>query len=453
MTHPHTKFSRCLSVLFVPIIVIGLMSSLPAAEPAEQVLTVERVRDLALEYNREYLTAMQEVKRADAEIVKARAGALPDISATAGYIRNFYIPTSFVTFGGQTQEFQFGFKNSFNAAISLRQPIWQGGKVFTAWQIAKLYKRYSRAGAQEVKSDVLYNAEVLFYQVILQRSRLSVLEKALEANTYNLEVIEKMYGQGMVSEYEVLRARVEKNNLLPEIIAAESDVELSEKRLKSFLGMDLNSDVELAVNPNDTLLAQLRPLDYYLDTALTGRPAMQQADLLTDITNKAVRVAQGDYYPSLDVVSAYQWTGQSDAFTMAENNSRSLTAGLEISIPIFRGFERGANVQQGKVDYNQAQLSQSRLRDDIRLQVEEAYDRLVQAKKALDIQGANIAEAEEGLKIANVRYESGVGTLLEVLSAQVALTDARNARAAALFSFREARARLERASTIQLGMN
>ena len=77
------------------------------------------------------------------------------------------------------------------------------------------------------------------------------------------------------------------------------------------------------------------------------------------------------------------------------------------------------------------------------LEVEEAYDLIVQARKALEVVGETIAQAEEGLNIANLRYESGIGTQLEVLSAQTALTDARRAEAEALFFFREARARTE----------
>jgi outer membrane protein TolC len=226
---------------------------------------------------------------------------------------------------------------------------------------------------------------------------------------------------------------------------------LTEKRLKSFLGIELDQTIDLVDNPDDTTLTTLPPRQMYIDTALAARPAVQQADLLTNITDRAIRVAKGDFLPSIDAVSSYNWFSQSDAFTLSDNTTKSFTAGIEVSIPIFRGGERFGNVSQRKAEHTQAQLAARQTRDDVRLQVEEAYDQLVQAKKALDVQDINISEAEEGLKIANVRYESGVGTLLEVLSAQVALTDARNAHAAALFSFRKARAQLKRASTIQPG--
>jgi len=88
--------------------------------------------------------------------------------------------------------------------------------------------------------------------------------------------------------------------------------------------------------------------------------------------------------------------------------------------------------------------------DDIELEVEEAYDHLLRAKEALDIQGNTIAQAEKGMDIANLRYESGIGTQLEVLSAETALRDARRILAEALFAFRQAKAGLKKATTIDL---
>jgi len=437
------------------LVALGLLAvGLPAASAHAQAtpLTVDQVRELALNHNRKYLSALDSVKLADAEIVKARAGALPTLSASAGYDRNFTIPSTFVTIDTMTQEFKFGFKNNFSAGLSLRQSIYQGGKVFTALAIAKLYRKYAAAGLDQARAEVIYNAEVLFYRTILARSQLDVLQKALEANTYNLDIVEKKYSQGTVSEYEVLRARVEKNNLLPQILQAESDVRLAEKRLKSFVGIDLEKEITTVDNETDTTLSNLPPLPQVVDTALAERPEMQKADYLEQITDKAIKVARAEFWPSLEAVGSYGWQAQSDAFTLDENNTSSLTAGLRLSIPIFSGGKRFGDVTQRKAQHNQVKLAAAQSRDDVRLQVEAAYDQLVQAKKALDIQGTNIDEAQEGLRIANLRYESGVGTLLEVLSAQVALTQARNALASAKFNFREARAKLKKASTLDVGM-
>ena len=415
---------------------------------AKMTLTVVEVRQRALQFNRTYLASKEEVARAQSDIIKARAGALPSLSAGASYSRNFILPSFFVQMDEETVEFRTGFKNNFGAFLSLRQPLWQGGKVFTALSIAKLYKEYSERQADATEAAVVQNAEVLFYSSILEKSRLAVLEKALEATDHNLEMIEKLYSQGLVSEFEVLRARVETSNLQPAILNAESEVRLSEKRLKSFLGIELSEPLVLIEETNDTSLIGLLPLAVLVDTALAKRPEMEQADLLTEISHKAIRIAKGGYYPSLDAVSNYTRQSVSNDFTLKGPSTESWTAGIQLSIPIFTGGYTRGEVKQRQSEHNQAKLAAQQLRDDIKLEVEQAYDQLLQAKKALDIQKATIAQAEEGLRIADLRYETGVGTLLEVLSAQAALTQARNTKAEAIFFFRQAGSRLKKATTI-----
>lgn len=454
MTHNHKRIWSLSTMLKKNIwLTAAFVSVLAVIGPVQAVttLTVEDVRRMAVEFNRTYLSAHEDVQTAEASITKAWAGALPDISVDGYYDRNLKLPSFFIVpDSGAPMEFKSGFKNSFGAALSVRQSLWEGGKVLKALQIAKLYKKYSLAVEAQVKSEVILNAENLFFGAILSQSNLEVLKKAYEANSYNLEIVEKYYSQGLVSEFEVLRARVEKSNLMPQLLQAESNLKLSSKRLKSYLGIDLNEEIYLAQADDDTSLAALPSLTELTDAALAGRAEMHQTDYLIEMARKAVGVAKGGYYPTLEAVSTYSWSAGSDRLTLDENTSKSWSAGLNLHIPIFNGGRTRGEVKEYHAEYNRAMLMASEARDNIKLEVEASYDQLVQAKKSLDIQGATIAQAEEGLNIANLRYESGVGTLLEVLSAQSALTQARNALAQAAFGFRQARAQLKKATTVDI---
>jgi len=413
-------------------------------------LTIDEVRSRALQFNRQYLSAQQDINLSQAEIVKARSGALPSLHLNGYYNRNFKIPSFFVQAGDETIEFKTGFKNSFGATVSLEQPIWQGGRVINAYLIARMYKRYSEAAANQVKANVIYNAESLFYVTVLRRAQLAVLRQAYEANKANYDVVQKLYSRGMVSEYELLRAEVERDNLLPQIIRAESEVNLADKQLKSFLGIDLTEGIAVVEGEADTAISGLPALAELTRMALKERPEMLQAEELVQIADKAIGVARGGYWPDFSAIAQYDWQSQSDSWTLSENKSESWTAGLRVSFPLFEGWRTHGEVNERKAQYEQAKLARQQTLDDIRLEVEAAYDRLMQAKKSLDIQKTTIAQAEEGLKIANLRYNSGVGTQLEVLSAQTALTDARRARAEALFLFRQARAGLKKATTVDI---
>ncbi len=137
------------------------------------------------------------------------------------------------------------------------------------------------------------------------------------------------------------------------------------------------------------------------------------------------------------------WRG----YTPLVRTSWRRTVGLGVRATI---GTRGRNRATRQAEHEQARINLAQVQDDIRLEVEEAYDRLLQAKRALDIQAETIAQAEEGLRIAGLRYRSGVGTQLEVLDAQAALTAARSALAEAEFAFRQARAGLKKATTLDI---
>ncbi|MBD3332681.1 hypothetical protein GF356_07510 [candidate division GN15 bacterium] len=444
ISHP----PRCLVML---VTALGVLTLIASSVTAETVLTLQKARTQALEHNRDYLSAKQDVRLAETEVSRTLADALPQMSLDAGYTRNIESP-SFFFFdeSGNATEIRTATDNAYQAAISLRQPVWQGGKVFTAYAISKLYRKYSKAIAQQVEDNVLYNTDVLFFQVMLDRANLETYRAAYENNVANLGVVEKKFEKGLVSRYELLRARVEKANLEPMILQAESVMRLSEKRLKSFLGFDLQKPIEIIEPVADTSLAGLPSMETLVDSAMSRRPEVHQADLTVDISQKAIRVAQGGYFPNIDLVSAYQWQGQSDDFDLSQNNTRSWTAGIQLSFPFFEGGRTRAEVGAARADHNKARLNEAQVKDDIRLEVEAAYDRLIQAKKSLDAQMETIAQAEEGLRIATLSYEQGVGTQLEMISAQTALTQARQSLAQAMFSFRQARSDLKRATTLDI---
>ncbi len=435
---------------------LGLASVLAAmliatcASAAEIGLTITDARQRAVLANRRFLSAKEEVSKASAQIAEARSGIFPDITASGSWDHNFKIPEMLIQGDSSTMRFKMGFDNSFGASITVRQALWEGGKVMNAWAIAKLYKKYSSDNVQRAEDEIVYNADVLFYSAILQKANLEVIQKSIEAASENLAVVEKLNAKGMVSEFELLRAKVERANLQPSLLQAESDLSLSYRTLKSFLGIDLRDTVHLVEQPDDTSLAALPTSDQLTKTALEQRPDLRAAGYLRKMADKAIGVAKADYQPSLDGYANWSWSAQSDKFRMNENTSSSATAGLSLSIPLFKGGRVGGQVAYRKAEFRQATLAAEQLKDDVMLEVEEARDRLIQAKKSLDVQQETIAQAEEGLRIANLRYTQSVGTQLEVLSAQAALSQARHAHAAALFLFREAKAGLKRATTIDL---
>ncbi len=433
------------------VILIALMGGLASAET---VLTVEKVRELALEYNRDLQSAKEELKSARGEIVSARAGALPQITLDGRYTRNIKKPVIFFpefddtgTPSGDYQKIELGQNNDFNLAINVYQPLFNGGQVWTALSIAKIYARLSSTVVEQVESEIIYGAEGLFYNAILADSEQDVLKSSLEQLTLNLNNVEKFHEQGMVSDFELLRARVEKLNLEPQIIAAQSRVNIARKELKSFLGLSLEEDIVLEADYSDTVYSKLPPVDSLVNLAYEHRPDVKIARLEARGYDKAIGIARSNWlYPQLNLSTSYSWTASSDDFRITDRNlSKTWTVSALLTIPLFDGGRTIGEVRKAKTDYYQAVLKEEQMMDDVRLEVEAAYDGLIQAKRALSVQKETIDQADEGLRIANLRYQTGIGTQLEILSAQTALTDARTNLARAVYNFRLAKSALKKA--------
>ena len=314
--------------------------------------------------------------------------------------------------------------------------------------IAKIYKDYSLAKVDEVERNIKYQAEAIFYNAVLAKSTLEVIGKAHEQKTYNLETAEKNFDQGMISEYELLRARVEKLNVEPQLVAAESYLNVSRKQLKSFIGMPLDAEIRLVAPLDDTAAMELPTLDSLLDHAIANRPELQQAILEKQGRKKAIQIAKSDWlYPSLYLNGTYAWSASSDNFSIRQQETAdNWRVSLMLNVPLFDGGKSIGEVRKASTDYYQAKLAEEQLFDDIRLEVEAAYDQLVQARKALATQNETIAQAEEAMRIADLSYESGMATQLEVLAAQTALTQARTQLAETVFNLRLAKAELKKAT-------
>jgi len=411
---------------------------------ADVTLTIEKVRQRALEYNRQLLSVKKELERSRAEIISARSGALPQLTLDGRYTRN--LTTRDFFFGDE--KIPISKNNEFDLSVSLTQPLYIGGKVGSALKIAKIYRDYSSEKVKEVEREIVFNAESIFYGAILAESNLDVLKKASEQLNYNLEIAEKYFNQGMISEYELLRARVEKLNIEPQLVAAESAMNIARKSLKSFLGYSLEEDITLVSDNDQKTMPEMPSLDSLMTLAINSRPEMEQARLQKRGYEKAIRIAQGNWlYPNLYANATYQISGSSNDRTFCQDETAdSWTASLLLNIPIFDGARTIGEVRKAKIDYYQAMLTEQQLFDDIRLEVEQSYDNLIQAQKALILQTETIAQAEEGMRIADLRYESGIGTQLEVLSAHTALTQARTQMIQTMHSFRLAKSGLKKAT-------
>jgi len=411
-----------------------LMVALTAAVSAETVtLTRESTVRLALERNETYRSTQLEEDRVRGQYLEARAGAFPHLKFQGSYLRNIDLSTSVLSITNdagvtETSTLTFGTPHNYSFGFTLTQPLYAAGKVGTAIKIAKYGFEYTSQKIRESRNNIATNADKAYLDAIAARDAEHVFREAERLADSNLAVVERLYDQGQVSEYDLLRAQVQAANVKPDRIAAANNARLALDQLRLLLALSPEDDIVLSEAIDEVSVPTLDS-DSLIAMALENRPELGQSEQLVKINKKLIDIERGGYKPNVSLSSNVQWESYANRFkaTTIDSDSwyRSWNVGLMLTWDIFSGFETTGRVRQAKVDYSQSRLKNSQLERSIRLEVRNALGNVEESKERVLALGETETRAQRGMEIARVRFTSGIGTQLEVLDAQVALTTAR----------------------------
>lgn len=423
----------------ITALVLVLIWSLPLQ--AGRVLTVDEAINLALENNESYRNAKQELDRANNQIYEVRASAFPQLNAELTVLRNWELPSFVIELEdeqGEVQKISARSGSFYNwiSAVTLTQPIYNGGAVFAAWSIAKMYKKFTQNQLDLKTSELKLDVIKAYYGVVLADELLRVARQTVELSEANLAVVKKMETQGTVSDFEVLMAEVRLANVRPQFIDAEAGAKMAHQSLNNLIGLKLNEDIDVVWEMDST---QYFVPDYDLDSLKTSsidnRPEMTMMRLQSKMYKKNISVARSGYRPKINFLTTLQYQAQYDDDKWPDRKDwiRSYYSGINISIPIFDSWRTPSQVKQAKIEYSQSQLSEIELEDNLKLDIEQSWWNYQRARENFVSQGQAVEMAKRGFDIAQVRYENGVGTQLELFEAEVALATAENNRVMAFY--------------------
>jgi outer membrane protein TolC len=435
-------FSYFLIFLFL-IFQASFQAQKKEAEPI--VLSLKEAIDKALEMNWDIKIADQDVKKAEEQINEAYSNAYPKLDITGQYTRNFKLPVLFIppdnafNTSSETMTMEMGAKNNYSGILSLNQVIYSQ-KVNTAIKIASEYADFSKTGGKATRQSIILAVKKAFYGILLMKEVVKTYKQSYDVAKANYENIASMYKQGAESEYNYLRAEVQLANSQPALIQAENNLVMAQNGLKNILAVDINRPLEVK---GDLVFEDIPAvaMDESGENAVSNSLLIKQLQIQESLLDKNITVEKADYYPVLSVFGQYQWQAQDNTFKWGDYKwAKTLMAGLQVNYPLFDGFRRDARVQQAVIDKEKVALSRKKLEDNIKIQVTQARLKMEEAKKRISAQEKSIMQAEKALSISQTRFKNGVGTQLELIDTQAALTAAKTNYAQALYDFLSAKA-------------
>lgn len=425
-------------VLLLPLSVQGMELSLEEAihlalRKNPLIAEMEKRVEEALQYEREARSSfLPSLDFAFSKTIKERAAEfeLPLVSIPA---RPATVPLDL------TKDYQYSFR--------LRQNLFTGGKLISNYNQAKLKTRHTRELGREMKAEVIYETKRAFYSAIFAKSLLKLREEALLLAERNLERTKRLVEVGMATKLDLMRSEVHLQNAKAQLIHAKNGLERALLALSQVIGLE---GLERAEPTGELLLPPFEPdIERLKDLSLRRRPDLIRLKIEQTIAREGVRLARGLYSPNVAI--AAELNLGSDRFTLrGREMEETYTIALVLNIPVFDGFSRAARLTGSRIAEERLKYTLKTQEQKVLFELNEAVLDFITQKDSLEARRRAIDQAQEALRVAELNYEEGLATSLDVLSSQTALTEAKVLHLETLYNYNLALARIEKASGVSL---
>ncbi|GAB3823701.1 TolC family protein [Pontibacter rugosus] len=333
-----------------------------------------------------------------------------------------------------------------NATVTGSQLLFDGTYLI-GLKAASTYTELSRKNTQRSEIEVAEQVSKAYYGVLVNSERMELLTQNLVRLDTLLSQTSTMFETGVAEKLDVDRLSVQRNNLLVEQQKTKRLMTISENLLKFQMGLNQAQPVllvdELAAVEID--MSQLYPKDF--DYA--NRIEFSILETQRDLAGFQVQADKAGYLPKLFLNARYGYNAASNEFRDITRTSNYLEygfVGVQLQLPIFDGLRKHYLIQQSKLALENTKLGFETLRQSIDLELAQASTELTNALDVLNARKENMVLAEEIARVAKIKFQEGVGTNLEVVSAETDLREAQTNYYSAMYDALIAKVNLARAT-------
>lgn len=448
-------------------------------------LTLGEAMRRALGSSEEIALAESRLAEASEDVAAARSGLFPQVSGQGSYLRTIrspfggggasfelpdslrfspdtttdltqrvrYLEQNVATAGiaGLSSAFSglpFGQKNTYAASVSIKQTLFDPA-LFSGVRIAREFEAVAEARATEERLDLALAVIEAYYGAVLAEDLVEITRESAGQLQAQLAEVRLVRQAGNASDLDVLRVEVERQNLEPQVVAAQNARAIALLNLKRLI----NIPVAQAVSPVDELVTgDFTPVSANDIADIVGAAEAQRADIEAAARQVAIRrhqvtLAKQSFLPTVTANAAFGaqalptdfWPGGSDF-----RDDWSVSVG--ISLPIFSGGRRTADVDKAQEQLRQAELQLTQLREQVSLEVEQQRGELQRTTALIRARAQTSEQAATVYELTRLAHERGLQTALQLSDARLQLRQARSNEAQALHDYYIALARLVRAA-------
>ena len=330
-----------------------------------------------------------------------------------------YVPTSVALL--PKDALTYNVHNIFAGAVTLTQPIYMGGKIKAMNEITRYAEELARSMRDSKAEDIIYNVDAAYWQVVSLKSK----QKLAESYVHLLESLEKdvqaMLQEGVATRANLLTVNVKLNEANVDLTRVNNGLVLSRMALAQVCGLPVNTTFTLADEDSDDLKpSSIRSTGVDMNSVFSQRSDIHSLELATKIYNEKANVTLSEMRPQIVAIAAAHLTNPNTYNGFKNRFGGAFSVGAMIKVPLWHwgGLSNKYKASQAEAKVKQLELDDAK--EKIQLQVSQAQFRYHEALKTYDMTKANLKQADENLRMAQVGFHEGVSTTDDVLTAQTA---------------------------------
>jgi len=408
-------------------VIILIMAS--AAPGAARVFTIEECVDLALEGNTTLAKARESLAGADADVLSGWSGVLPRVSGSVSTGKTMTVA------GGDESNAE-----SASGSVNLSQTIFDGS-TFASIASARHGRESVSQALRSTRRQIVFSTRQAYYELLKAESLRDVQAEALELAREQLRKTESLFELGSSSRSDLLKAQVQVGQSELSLITAQRLAETARATLCLAVGIDVSTDLEpIDPEPQDW---QSSLESYELEEALARRPDVMSAEEALVAARRSLLSAKAARWPSLGFSMSYSRSQGSlgDLFEdMGDEYTRS--ASLSLSVPVFNGLSTKASIDRGKSTVRNYELSLRDVRQQAAYEIRTAVLSVREQSERVEVAEKAVEQAEEDLRVSEELFRLRAASMLELIDARVAYSQARVDMVEARYDHEIARAEL-----------
>ena len=404
-------------------------------------LTLDKALEIALDENPTIKVAAEEIALKKVASKEAWQSLLPEASLNGSL--DHTIKAAEMKLNDMSFKMGQDGTNTANAGLSINLPLFAPA-VYRAMSMTKTDIELAVEKSRASELDLINQVTKAYYQLMLAQDSYEVLQGSYKLAEDNFNVVNAKYQQGAVSEFDKISAEVQMRSIKPNVISAANAVTLAKLQLKVLMGItadvDIKTDDNLRNYESMLFANQLKEEDMSLENNTT----MKQFELNMKLLEKNVKSLKTNFMPTLSMSFSYQYQSlynpNINFFDYTWSNSSSLM--FNLSIPLYRASNftkvKSARIQMRQLDWNRIDTERK-----LNMQVVSYRNNMTASSEQVVSNKENVMQAEKAVQIAGKRYEVGKGTVLELNSSQVSLTQAQLTYNQSIYDYLVAKADLD----------